>query len=224
MWRQIGSLGLILVLAGASARAATIDLFVNGFPTAYTPGGTITFQVELSGATDLNAYDVGMELNSSKGTAGMDFYFEGSPETFRPPDGSNSYVFDSDLGVSAPFGFVAAPDTIAGTNTALLSLSDFLASGQSVPDASPETMLATVAVKTTPAAGNLTLSFDPSVLELLNPAYQTVPGTVISPTYTATVPEPSSFALLGAALAGALAARRLACRRSSKREGSTLAP
>ena len=114
-------------------------------------------------------------MNSSKGTAGTDFYFVGSPATARPPDGANSYIFDSALAVS-PIGFAATADEYLGTNTGLLSLSDFLESNQFVEDDGSDTMLATVLVKTTPAAGNLTLSFDGSVLELLTPDGQPVPG------------------------------------------------
>ncbi len=198
MWRHLGSIGLILTLGGAVARASTINLSVSGLPTTYVPGSTLTFDVGLSGATDLNAYNVGLDLTSDKGTAGTDFYFVGSPSTARPPDGADSYVFDSGLGVS-PIGFVATSDTVLGTNTALLNLSDFLATGQSVSDASPNTMLATAIIKTTPAAGDLTLSFDGSVLELLTPGGQPVPGPydiINPPPVAATVPEPTSLALL----------------------------
>ena len=199
MWRHLGSIGLILILGCAAASADVIGLSVSGLPTTYTPGSTLTFDVGLTGATDLNAYNVGLDLNSTAGTAGTDFYFEGQPSTYRPPDGANMYVFDSGLGVSSPFGFVATPDTILGTNTATLNLSDFIATGQSVSDASPNTTLATVVIGTTPAAGNLTLSFDGSVLELLTPGGQTVPGTISSPNpppVIAQTPEPSTLALL----------------------------
>ena len=203
MRRILGSIGLILVLGGAAARASDLAISVSGFPTTYTPGHTISVEVGLSGAVDLNAYNVGLELNSSKGTAGSDFSFEGSPNTVQAPAGS--YVFDSAQGVSSPFGFVATPDTIPGTNTALLSLSDFLASGEMVLDQSPYTVLATVDIATTPAAGNLTLSFDGTPLELLTPAGQPVNGfsTLSSdlasfnpPPVIAQTPEPGTFALL----------------------------
>jgi hypothetical protein len=200
MWRYLVSIGLILILGGALARADTIDLSVSGLTTTYTPGSTLTFNVGLSGAADLNAYNVGLDLTSSKGTAGTDFYFKGQPNTYRPPDGANRYVFDSGLGVLSPFGFVATPDTILGTNTATLNLSDFIASGQLVLDASPYTTLAGVVIGTTPAAGDLTLSFDGNVLELLAPNGQSVPGSVNSPNpppVIAQTPEPSTLALLG---------------------------
>lgn len=217
-WRHIGSIGLILVLlAGAAASGNTIDLSVTGLPATYAPGSPLTFQVDLSGAADLNSYDVGLDLTSSKGTAGTDFYFTGSPSTNRPPDSADTYVFGSNLSVS-PVGFLATPSLVLSTNTAVLSLSDFLSSGGSVADASPNTMLATVVVDTTPSAGNLTLSFDGTALELLTPGGQTVPGTVSSPnppTVTATVPEPSSFALLCASLG--LAAIAVGWRRRSLR-------
>ena len=211
MWRQLGSIGLILILGGAAARASTIGLSLSGLPATYTPGSTLTFEVGLTGAADLNSYNVGLDLTADKGTAGTDFYFVGSPGTTRPPDGAGSYVFDSGLGVSSPFGFCATADEDLGTNTALLSLSDFLASGETVSDTSPNTMLATVVVGTTPAAGDLTLSLDGSVLELLTPGgqpvagYETLAANLNSsnpPPVAAAVPEPSSMLLLAIAGAG----------------------
>ena len=205
MWRHLASIGLILVLGGAAARGDTISLSVTGLPATYTPGSPLTFEVGLAGAADLNSYDVGLDLTSNKGTAGADFYFAGSPSTYRPPDSANSYVFGSNLGVSSPFGFVATPGTFPGTNTATLNLSDFIASGQSVSDSGSNTMLATVVIGTTPAAGDLMLSCDGSLLELLDPNGQTVAGSInISnpPTVVAQTPEPSTLVLLTAGAIG----------------------
>ena len=199
MWRHLASIGLILVLGGAAARGDTISLSVTGLPATYTPGSPLTFEVGLAGAADLNSYDVGLDLTSNKGTAGADFYFAGSPSTYRPPDSANSYVFGSNLGVSSPFGFVATPGTFPGTNTATLNLSDFIASGQSVSDSGSNTMLATVVIGTTPEAGDLTLSFDGSLLELLAPNGQTVAGSINfsnPPAVVVQSPEPSTLALL----------------------------
>ena len=203
MWRNFGSIGLILTLWAVPCTANTIGISVSGLPTTYMPGNTLTFGVELTGAMDLNSYNVGLTLTSDKGTAGTDFYFEGSPTTDRPPDSANTYVFAADLSVS-PFGFVATADKELGTNTALLSLSDFLDSGQFVTDASPNTMLATVVIGTTSRTGDLTLRFDSSVLELLTPDWQPVPGSStlaanldsFDPPVVTQVPEPSSIALL----------------------------
>ena len=136
MWRHLGLMGLILILGGA-ARAGTIVLSISNFPSTYTPGGTFTFDVGLSGAADLNSYNVGLDLTSSAGTAGADFSFVGSPGTYRPADGANRYIFDSGQGVSSPFGFVATADTIPSTNTALLSLSDFLPAANRCPTQAP---------------------------------------------------------------------------------------
>ncbi len=213
MWRHLASGGLILILGGVLARADTIDMSVSGLTTTYTPGSTLTLEVGLTGATNLNAYNVGLDLNSSNGTAGTDFYFEGSPSTDRPPDGANSYVFDSALGVSSPFGFVATPGTLPGTNTATLNLSDFLATGQSVQDAGSSTLLATVVIGTTPTAGNLTLRFDGNLLELLDPNLNPVSGfsylqtnleSFNPPTVIAQTPEPSTRALFAAGAIGLL--------------------
>ena len=213
MWRHLRSMSLILVLGAPWAKADTFGLAVSGFPTTYTPGSTFAFDVELSDVADLNAYDVGLELNSSKGTAGVDFYFEGSPVTYRPPDSARRYVFDSGLSV-APVGFVATADKILSTNTTLLNLSDFLPSGQFVSDAGQYNTLASVVIGTTPAAGDLTLSFDGRVFELLAPNGQAVPGystlaanlgSFNPQPAIAQVPEPASLTLLCAALLVGLA-------------------
>ena len=171
-------------------------------------GSTLTFDVGLTGVTDLNAYDVGLALTSSKGTAGTDFYFVGSPGTVAPP---SDYVFGPALSVT-PYGFAATADEILGTNTSLLSLSDFLESGGSVSDASPNTMLAAVVIRTTPEAGNLTLSFDGTPLQLLTPGGQAATGystlaanlASFNPPPATVAPEPTTLALLcGPLLAGA---------------------
>ena len=218
MWRYLASSLLILLFGYSTASPNTpISLSVSGLPAKYVPGSTLTCDVELTGATDLNAYNVGLELTSDWGKAGTDFYFLGSPDTQRPSDAANDYVFDSGFSVS-PIGFVATADTDLGTNTALLSLSDFLAVGQGVSDASPDTMLATVVIRTSSEAGDLTLGLDGTALELLTPAGQPVPGfstlaanlSSFNPQPVTVVPEPSTFALLCPllGLAGIAAVRR----------------
>jgi len=206
MWRSLGSIGLILILAGAAARAhASISLSVIGLPAYYSPGSPLTFEVGLSGATDLNSYTVGLDLNSNKGTAGTDFYFVGSPTTVQAP--ASSYVFSSSLSVTNN-GFVATADEIPSTNTALLTLSDFLNSSGSVADASPYTMITTVTIETTHAAGNLSLSFDGTVLELQEPGGQNVAGfstllanlASFNPPTVVAIPEPTSFTVFGTLL------------------------
>ena len=207
MWRSFGSIGLILILVGTAARAhASISLSVIGLPANYSPGNPLSFEVELSGATDLNSYTVGLDLNSNTGKAGTDFYFVGSPTTVQAP--ASSYVFSSSLSVTNN-GFVARPDEFPSTNTALLTLSDFLNSSGSVADASPFIMLTTLTIDTTPAAGNLSLSFDGSVLELQEPGGQNVAGfstlqadlASFNPSpVVATIPEPASFTVFGTLL------------------------
>lgn len=203
MWRYFGSIGVVLILVAVSSGAEPLGLSVTGLPATYTPGGTLTFEVELTGATNLNAYNVGLALTSSKGTAGTDFYFEGSPGTTRPSDGGNGYVFDSALGI-APFGFVATAGTDLNTNTARLSLSDFLEDSQFVSDTRTDDILAATVIRTTPAAGDLALSFDGRVLELLTPSGQLISGSdtlvanleSFNPPLVAQVPEPSSISLV----------------------------
>jgi hypothetical protein len=203
MWRHFGSIGVILICAGAAARAdASISLSVIGLPTTYNPGNALTFEVGLTGAADLNYYTVGLDLTSNKGTAGADFYF--ASNTVQAP--ANTYVFSPSLGVSSPFGFAATTDKVSSTNTALVTLSDFLATGQSVADASPYTMLATVTIYTTPKAGNLKLSFDGGSLDLYQPdgitpvkGFGDLEANLASfdPTPVVAVPEPASFAVFG---------------------------
>ena len=73
MWRHLGPIGIILILAAPPARADdnAITLSVSGLPADYTPGSTLTFQVGLSGAADLNAYDVGLDLTSRQRDRGL---------------------------------------------------------------------------------------------------------------------------------------------------------
>jgi hypothetical protein len=188
-----------------AARAhASISLSVIGLPASYSPGSPLTFEVGLSGAADLNSYTVGLDLNSDKGKAGTDFYFVGSPTTVQSP--ASSYVFSSSLSVTNN-GFVATADEISSTNTALLTLSDFLNRSGSVADASPYTMLATVTIETTRAAGDLSLSFDGTVLELQQPGGQDVVGfdtleenlASFNPPVVLT-PEPTSLTVFGTLL------------------------
>jgi len=203
MWRYLGSIGMIFVLHAAAVADVPTRLSVIGLPATYTPGGTLTFGVELSGAAGLNAYNVGLTLSSNKGTAGTDFCFDGSPGTHRPLDGGNGYVFDSGQGVS-PFGFVATAGTDLVSNMARLSLSDFLEGAEFVSDTGADTLLATATICTMPGAGDLTLGFDSSVLELLTASGQPVPGSrtlvanldSFNPPTIAQVPEPSSLVLL----------------------------
>ena len=77
MWRYFVSITLILILGGASAGADNLQLSVSGLTTTYTPGSPLTFEVGLTGATNLNSYNVGLDLTSTTGTAGTDFYFAG---------------------------------------------------------------------------------------------------------------------------------------------------
>ena len=180
-------------------------------PTTYTPGSTLTFDVGLTGVTDLNSYDVGLALTSSKGTAGTDFYFVGSPGTVAP---STDYVFNPESVRNALRLRGDGGRDIGHEYVAAFSLR-FPGERRVVSDASPNTMLATVVIRTTPEAGTLTLSFDGTPLELLTPGGQAAPGSStltanlasFNPPPVAIVPEPTTLALLrGPLLAGVILA------------------
>ena len=72
-------------------------------------------------------------------------------------------------------------------------------------DTTPDTLLATVVVQTSAKAGNLTLTFDPSFVDLEDQNGNPL-GPVTLDSYTATartsssVPEPASLTIAGALL------------------------
>ena len=54
MWRHLGASGLILILAARwPMPAGPITLSVSGLTRTYTPGSTLAFNVELSGAASV---------------------------------------------------------------------------------------------------------------------------------------------------------------------------
>jgi hypothetical protein len=207
MSRHLLQIGLAVVCLTTPA-AASISVSFGGLPATYTPGGAFTFDVRLEGATNLNLYNIDLVLNSNLGTAGTDFYFLGQPSTDRPANSGNTYVFDEDQpgGPYLPVGFLATPSVFG--NQAILNLSDFLTAGEISTVAAPYVIVAQVTVGSTAGAGDLTIGFDNSTMELkmenLDPIPDfdnleiSAPVSVLSE--TAAIPEPSAcvvWSLLG---------------------------
>jgi hypothetical protein len=205
------SVALFLVTCSLSASPL---LSMEGLPSTYVPGESITFNVTLTGATNLGSYFTELLLEAPGGVTGSDVWFE------VPAAPASRYVFLAD---SANFAASAAK---FGQRYAL-SISDLHdADGDGDLEgvdalAGVNDRIAAVTIRTSPSlTGQLMLSIDATSLELDTPAVDgagnPVPvsgfsGLVASlaaagPSRVDQVPEPSSLALLGA-LAG-LASRR----------------
>lgn len=209
MWRNMFLSGIV-ILCAVGTSTASITLSLEGLPSSYSPGSSVQFDVKLTGATNLNSFNIGLILSSTSGIAGTDFYFQDPPATDRPSDADNTYVFDEDLVASPPFGFFAAPALLG--NQAILTLSDFLSSGELALVQSPNTIVAHVTLATTSVARDLSIGFDLAkdsdgnyLLQLLDEDGNTIPdfdpgdaSQVAGPAFVDSgvdnvVPEPSAF-------------------------------
>lgn len=186
-------LGAVCLLP-AGAEAAPI-LSLENLPTDYVPNSTFTFDIVLTGATDLNSYFVDVTLAATGGTAGVDFYFDDT--NLVGPTNSRYVFFGND------FFFGGAASTFGGLAT--ISISDAHVdpfTGVSTV-AGVSDLIATVTVHTTGNVGALTLEIGATPF-LDDPNFSPIPefgNLVIAPTPPVpAIPEPSSLALCGIGL------------------------
>jgi len=192
----------IAFLFAASALAApslTIDA-----PATYSPAVPFDVTVVLTGAEDLFLYNVELGVSSAEGTAGTDFLFVSSSVAAQP-----RYVFSGE----ATGGFTA---NLLGPDNVTITLSDFLVTNLNGVDtvAGQNDLVAAVTVNTSASqTGPLTFTIDGAGLELDTSDDVPIPNfddltQSLQPVEVA--PEPSSLALMLAALAGVVRRRRRA--------------
>jgi hypothetical protein len=87
MRRSIPTL-VCLGLLSSTASGASIQLIEN-FPSSYLPGELVEFDVRLPAMSNLGAYNLDIVLESSTGTAGIDFYLDDAATAPAP----QNYVF-----------------------------------------------------------------------------------------------------------------------------------
>ena len=198
---QILAIVLGLVMLSDSARAETV-LSLDGLPATYTTGMSFLFNVQLTGAEDLNLYSIDLTLEAQSGSAGVDFFFDENLAT----EPMSRYVFGSP-GLN-PDGFIASAD-VEG-DLATLNLSDLLGIGEMVETVNGvNDLVATVAITTTSDVGDLSIAFDTQFLELLDDSGADIPSfgnlTVSAPETVAVIPEPSALCLCVLGFLGMLA-------------------
>lgn len=152
---------MIAMVAAANFRAAALGAPIQpivGAPSAYVPGQLVTFEVRLPEAANLGAYNVDVVLESSFGSAGVDFYFDVDATT----PATAGYVFPS----SANYFDAAIVDS---TSRHRITLTDFDFLGGSVT-VGVNDRVATVALRTAPTfSGLLSLFVDAPLLILDTP-------------------------------------------------------
>ena len=162
-------------------------IFHIDVPVGYTPGGTFDVTVELSGAVGLALYNIELELSSTGGTAGTDFYFIGSAEP------ASRYVFDGTANDGFAFNILdSAPERI--------TLSDLLTTGSVSTLAGINDLVADVTIGTSTAmVDDVTVAVVAASLELDGesgpiPGYDALKAD--PPSSSIPIPEPATLALL----------------------------
>ncbi len=178
----------------ASPVVFPIDL-LEDVPTTYVPGEPIEFQLRLPAISNLGAYQIDVLVESSAGTAGVDFTFD-LPSASAATSG---YVFSS----SANF---AAATNVEGPNRQRLTLTDFFLDGTDVVPGGNDLISTIVLQLSASLRASLNIKVDASSLILDTPqlAPTSVPefqfiqnGIFASGAATLrAVPEPSAMWLL----------------------------
>jgi len=188
---------LVIAVAGvASATVSPVLTFDFPTPHEYVPGGSITFDVLLTGAQDLSAYYVELVLDVDVGTVGngADAWFE-IPSA---PDSASNYVFFDDNDLFLP---------LAGTlgTSLVLSIGDDIWPTSVTTAEGVNDLIATVTVRTAASmTGPLYIAIDGETLEMDNSSSDPIPEfaelqtavTAVGPTEFTEVPEPASAFLL----------------------------
>jgi hypothetical protein len=183
------------------AAGAPIQL-IEGLPSEYKPGDPIAFEVRMPAITNLGSYNIDLVLESSTGTAGVDFYFD----VAATQPASAHYVFLS----TANFFDAANVDSASRHR---LTLTDFDLEGMNaVPGTNDR--VATVVLQTLSSFfGHLALSVDTEGLILDTPdsptpvsGFDTLQADIAASgvSVIVPVPEPSVAFMTAAAIIGAL--------------------
>lgn len=202
------TLTIILLLITHSQSVLAVQL-IEGLPNAFQPGTPITFDVRLPPISNLGAYNIDLVLESTAGTAGVDYFFDAAATV---PAVTN-YVFPT----SANFFDAVNVDSPSRHR---ITLSDFDLSGVNIL-AGQNDRVATVVLRTEPDFGNpLSLFVDAPSLILDTPGvvptpvsgFNTIQTDIASAGATGLlpVPEPKSAAAIIAGFALTLAS----CRRN----------
>lgn len=188
------------LICASSSSAASID----GLPSNYVPGTPLSFLVRLPAISNLGAYNVDVVVESSQGTAGVDFYFD----AVATLPAATNYVFST----SANFFDAANADSSARHR---ITLTDFDFIGADVTPGVNDRVASVVLQTAATFGGSLSLFVDADGLLLDTPATTPTPvdgfdaiqaavaangAVVLEP-----VPEPSSVVLL---LSAAIVCRR----------------
>jgi hypothetical protein len=211
MLRFLASIILCLSVCAPFAIGGSLQL-IEGLPDSYIPGQPVAFDLRLPAISNLGSYNMDLVLESTTGTAGVDYLFDVAATL----PAAASYVFPS----SANFFDAANVDSPTRHR---LTLSDFNIAGANVV-ADQNDRLATIVVRTSLGFnGPLSLFIDAPSLILDTPDVVPTPVTgfnTIQADIAAAgranlpaIPEPSSTAIVMTALCLVLAysARRRLC-------------
>jgi hypothetical protein len=200
--RRLASAMLWVILC-QPANSAPISIF-TGLGNSFIPGGALSFDVVLPNVSNLGAYNIDLLLESTRGNAGVDFYFD----VAATAPATSHYVFPSSVNY-----FDAA--NVDASLRHRLTLSDFDFAGADVV-AGVNHVVAHVLVRTSPDLfALLTLSVDANALILDTPAVTPTPvdgfAALVSdivasgPVRLVPVPEPPTGLLaIGVAIAAML--------------------
>jgi hypothetical protein len=180
---------------------------ISGLPDSFTPGQPVSFDVSLPAITNLGSYNIDLILESSAGTAGVDYFFDAAATL----PATTHYVFSSTVNY---FNSV----TLDSTTRDRITLTDFDFSGLNVVSGANDQVAKVVVQTSASFHGPLSISVVAPLLILDTPnavptavsGFSAIQSGVASaePAALPEVPEPFAFALLAPALAGVLAVAR----------------
>jgi hypothetical protein len=183
---------------------------IVGLPSSYIPGQAVSFEVRLPDITDLGSYNIDVVIESTIGTAGVDFFFDAGATM----PASSNYIFPSAANFFDSVTVDSAPNH-------RITLTDFDFTGVDVVTGVND-RVATVVFQTGPTfGGSLSVFVDAPLLILDTPAIEPTPVSGFSaiqadiaaagPAVLMPVPEPTTALLLVlGATVGAWRARRFA--------------
>jgi hypothetical protein len=198
LFAAISCLGLVSQLSFGSP----VQL-IQGLSGAYTPGQPVAFDVLLPAISNLGSYNIDLVLDSSTGTAGVDFFFDVAATV----PATTHYVFPT-----AANYFDSA--TVDSPLRHRITLTDFDLSGVNVVPGTND-HIANVVYRTLPTFhGSLSVSVNAPLLILDTPDITPTPIAGFSGLRTdiasagavqvSPVPEPTSIGIIGFAVVAAI--------------------